>query len=796
MQAIRRHPCALHRAPVRPTSRRRLPSLPDPVDLLVSMNSDPKFEEGLQAAARAARAALRDVEPLRDELLTTLCEFEYAVESAQVTKNNQGSSGVRDAIDAFEGQYGALRDMLDGLVDRTAADLAGAYADLARDADYVTLMLFGRTRAGKSTTMEALTGGDGASIGIGRQHTTKEVRAYYFPSHSSEGAPTGPALRIVDTPGIEGFEGEALAAMAEEFVERCDHILFLLTDDKATSDELQRFGLIRTQSKGVTVLLNVKAADEDLDLLVAQPDLIFRAQELDGHLRRITGYLERNFDMDVPKVLPFHARGAWLGSSNARLPDGITDRHSLRVNSRLADVRDRIAEFISYEAIPARIRAPRDLLGGYIEPLKDELRPFAGQFRKMMSDIEQLVRRLESGTERARSRVAARFPLLRARFQAASDEVSGVVDTVISQGGRGGELNSEWRSLLARHGIEDAAGWFIASGQQDFEAELSEEVRAASADYEFAAADDLDELLNDYHEADRAARRHKYAKAGIRAGAGGGAAALAAWAIANWWNPIGWAAAGAAALVALAAVGGEAAARKATDAWERSTRRELQQRRAELIEALRERIWADYRGVRAACDGWLDETKALHLDVAREVARPIQLSAAKLWQATVACLDALDRTATQLHEGLIVDLLAHFVPEVEAGEVQIGAVRRRVGFRTKAVVSSRPGSGRNAFAACIGRQGVRIRALRSALGGEAIDLVDGNTGPEEQVLQALAVARTHGSRVVVTERGQHTTARVWLESPTQARFALGPKGTNVRLAENLLGINIVIEGSA
>lgn len=760
------------------------------------MNAESNFEHYLQAAARAARVALRTVEPLRDDLLTTLREFEHAVESAQVAEDKDGAASVRDAIDAFETQYGALRNRLDDLVGRTTSGLAGAYADLARDADYVTIMLFGRTRTGKSTTMEALTGGDGASIGIGRQHTTKEVRAYYFPSHAGEGGAPGPALRIVDTPGIEGFEGDALAAMAEEFVERCDHILFLLTDDKATSDELQRFGLIRTQGKSVTVLLNVKAADEDLDLLVAQPDLIFRAQELDGHLRRITGYLERHFDMVAPRVLPFHARAAWLGSSNAPLPDGLTDRHALRDNSRLADVRDRVVEFIFYEAIPARIRAPRDLLGGYIESLKDELRPFAGQFRKMMTDIDQLVWRLESGTERARSRVAARFPLLRARFQAASDEVPGVVDTVISQGGRGVELNSEWRSLLARHGIEGAARWFIESGQRDFQTELSEEVRAASVDYEFAGADDLDELLIDYHDADRAARQRKYARAGIRTGAGAGAAALAGWAVANWWNTTGWAAAGAAALAALAGVGGEAAARKATDAWERSTRRELQQKRAELITALRERIWVDHRGVRAACDKWLDQTKALHLDVARRVARPVERSAAKLWQATVTCLDALDRTATQLHEGLFVDLLAHLVPEVEAGEVQIDAVRRRVGFRTKALVSSRPGSGRNAVAACVGRQGVRIHALRSALCGEAIDFVNANTGPEEQVLQALGLARTRGPRVVLTERGPRPTARVWLESPTQARLALGPKGANVHLAENLLCINIVIEGSA
>lgn len=760
------------------------------------MNSDAKFEGYLRAAARAARAALSKVEPFRDELLTTLSNFEEAVASAHICGDSEGAASVRAAIEEFERQYGELRAKLDGLVDQTAASLANGYVDLERDADYVTIMLFGRTRAGKSTTMEALTGGDGASIGIGRQHTTKDVRAYYFPYHPEEGPPPGPALRIIDTPGIEGFEGDTLAAMAEEFVERCDHIFFLLTDDKATSDELQRFGLIRNQGKGVTVLLNVKAADEDLDLLVAHPDLVFRAQELDGHVRRITSYLARHFDMDAPVVLPFHARAAWLGGGNAPLPDGFTERRSLRNNSRLFDIESRVMAFISCEAIPARIRAPRDLLSGHIEPLKDELRPFAGQFRKMTTDIKQLAQRLERGTERARSRIAVRFPLLRARFQAASDEVPGVVDMVISQGGRGGDLDSEWRSLLARHGIDKAASWFIEAGQQDFHEELAEEVRAASVDYQFAGTADLGELLTDYHDFDKVERRRKVVRAGIRAGAGAGAAALAGWAITNWWNPTGWAAAGALALSALAGVGGEAAARRATDIWERSTRRELQQKRTELIKALRERIWDDYRGVRAACDQWLDQSQALYLDVARRVARPVERSAAKLWRSTVKCLDAIDRTANHLQEDLIVDLLSHFVPEVEVGEVLIDAVRRRVGFRTKALVSSRSGSGRSAIAACIGRQGVRIRALRSVLGGEAIDLVDRNAAVEEQVLQALGLARALGPRVALIERDLLPTARVRIESPSQARQALGPDGLNLRLAENLLGINIVIEGRA
>ena len=60
-----------------------------------------------------------------------------------------------------------------------------------------TVTLFGRTMAGKSTIREALTGGDGASIGKGAQRTTRDVCEYTWNS-----------LRIIDTPGIGVYEGE------------------------------------------------------------------------------------------------------------------------------------------------------------------------------------------------------------------------------------------------------------------------------------------------------------------------------------------------------------------------------------------------------------------------------------------------------------------------------------------------------------------------------------------------------------------------------------------------------------
>ncbi len=62
--------------------------------------------------------------------------------------------------------------------------------------DHFTITLFGRTMAGKSTIREALTNGDGSTIGKGAQRTTRDIREYRWNN-----------LRIIDTPGIGAYEG-------------------------------------------------------------------------------------------------------------------------------------------------------------------------------------------------------------------------------------------------------------------------------------------------------------------------------------------------------------------------------------------------------------------------------------------------------------------------------------------------------------------------------------------------------------------------------------------------------------
>ncbi|MGP9695014.1 transcription termination factor NusA [Brachybacterium sp. AOP25-B2-12] len=148
-------------------------------------------------------------------------------------------------------------------------------------------------------------------------------------------------------------------------------------------------------------------------------------------------------------------------------------------------------------------------------------------------------------------------------------------------------------------------------------------------------------------------------------------------------------------------------------------------------------------------------------------------------------------TLSRSHPNLVRRLFALEVPEVADGSVEIAAIAREAGHRTKmAVRSTIPGL--NAKGACIGPMGSRVRAVMNELGGEKIDIVDFDEDPATFVTQALSPARV--SRVVVIDEvGRSVRATV---PEGQLSLAIGKEGQNARLAAKLTGwrIDIVADG--
>jgi transcription termination/antitermination protein NusA len=144
-------------------------------------------------------------------------------------------------------------------------------------------------------------------------------------------------------------------------------------------------------------------------------------------------------------------------------------------------------------------------------------------------------------------------------------------------------------------------------------------------------------------------------------------------------------------------------------------------------------------------------------------------------------------TLSRTHPNLVKKLFALEVPEIASGAVEIAAIAREAGHRSKIAVTSRQ-PGVNAKGACIGPMGSRVRNVMTELHGEKIDIVDYSPDPAEFVAHALSPARV--SRVNVIDL-QARVAQV-IVPDYQLSLAIGKEGQNVRLAARLTGWRIDI----
>jgi N utilization substance protein A len=148
-------------------------------------------------------------------------------------------------------------------------------------------------------------------------------------------------------------------------------------------------------------------------------------------------------------------------------------------------------------------------------------------------------------------------------------------------------------------------------------------------------------------------------------------------------------------------------------------------------------------------------------------------------------------TLSRTHPNLVRKLFSLEVPEIADGSVEIVAVAREAGHRSKIAVASKV-PGLNAKGACIGPMGQRVRNVMSELSGEKIDIIDYDEDPSRFVANALSPAKVV-SVSVIDQAGR--AARVVVPD-FQLSLAIGKEGQNARLAARLTGWRIDIRGDA
>jgi N utilization substance protein A len=142
---------------------------------------------------------------------------------------------------------------------------------------------------------------------------------------------------------------------------------------------------------------------------------------------------------------------------------------------------------------------------------------------------------------------------------------------------------------------------------------------------------------------------------------------------------------------------------------------------------------------------------------------------------------------SRTHPNLVKLLFALEAPEIADGSVEIAAIAREAGHRSKVAVRATV-AGVNAKGSCIGPMGQRVRQVMHELHGEKIDIVDFSEDPAEFIAHALSPSQVKSVTIV----DENTRSARVVVPDFQLSLAIGKEGQNARLAAKLTGWRIDI----
>ncbi|MEK7150376.1 MAG: transcription termination factor NusA [Patescibacteria group bacterium] len=141
------------------------------------------------------------------------------------------------------------------------------------------------------------------------------------------------------------------------------------------------------------------------------------------------------------------------------------------------------------------------------------------------------------------------------------------------------------------------------------------------------------------------------------------------------------------------------------------------------------------------------------------------------------------------HPKFIEELFKMESPEVASGVVEIKAIAREAGSRSKIAVASRD-EHIDPVGSMVGQRGVRVTTVMSELGGEKLDIIEWSADPKKFIEDALSPAKVNS--VAIDERDKKATVEV---SEDQQSLAIGKGGQNARLAAKLTSWKIDIQSA-
>jgi len=688
----------------------------------------------------------------------------------------------------------AIKTTLEGHRDLSLGqwlDLRKQMATLRREIGEFTIMFFGRTMSGKSTTFEAFIQGDGSRIGNGVPDFTKDVEPMYWKG-----------LRLIDTPGLEGFN-ERVREKALRWIDRSDVIAMVISDDHIEPILLERMAQIIRHNKPLIILLNIKCGNSDR--LLQYPGLVFRPEEIKGHVQRIKRYLEDKFREyhtplraeDIP-VFPYCAEAAFL--AHRMRSDDPSCAMALNEASRFTAITEHVINLVRTRAIIIRVKAAYDAFMIRLQQIEDDLRIRLANVKTEAQTLEQKETEAREIFFRLQERAMSRFEgSIKSHFNNIEQEVEIFVDGVAT--GKEENPDKALNKIMGLGYIKNQLSNFRKNTVDDIQNQISQFEKDMKVDMEIIIEDMAQKAKLEYDSEkfhfDWGQFKRKTGKFGKIVGsplAGAAATGLAAWAVTNFWNPSGW-------LAGLAAVGTVAvgavttwATHKGSKALEDSGKDTLSQERKKLRQDLMEKVQAKYTALHENNKTWVERS----IEKARNtVLASIQIMTDRADEFRTAGRKTIHDMVTLRSNvacAQVKALLPLSYPKTILSEFDVVRAARRVSFRTKILVCSR--TGQSVGGLLVGHNAENMRRLISNLGAEPIDIVEffGEEWSVQNLRRAIRPAQTTESQIHI-DNGNGNGRRVvvlTLDHKNRHLF-FGPFGWNMQLCRELTNYDFKVK---
>lgn len=383
-----------------------------------------------------------------------------------------------------------------------------------------TVTLFGRTKAGKSTIREALTNGDGSTIGKGAQRTTRDVKTYNW-NH----------LRILDTPGFDAYKGEEDEKIAFSQVDETDLILFLVTSDSIEESEFEKLASLRRENKPVIILLNIlydlKHPIKKKQFL-KNPKKYVSMNAIKGHLNRLKFLSKKHFDIQNISVIPIHALSAF--ESNYAKGD---EKSNLYNASNFKYFSNYLTKEIETSGKQKRVQSFRD---SYIFHLENSIKPVYEESYEGLKPIVRLLRKKQFELKNWFDKfIPDKNDEIERKVEELFEPLFNQLDCFIDQNIENSDFTDKWNNTVSNYITENK----IKSIQENVITDMNRYLEEFFEEFKFDMNLSVSKIKSEGISGVKKGSTGKVVR-WSGAAVGTASAVILSAAVSNSWNPVGW----------------------------------------------------------------------------------------------------------------------------------------------------------------------------------------------------------------------------------------------------------------